>query len=205
MSLVAKTVYTLCPSCDLLPVCDLHPTILCVQLSPLPNVPCCQTVHTPGPSCDLLKDFALHPTIPCVQLYSHSQMSLAAKLCTPCAQAVICALHPPSYPLCSTVPSLPNVTCCQTVNTLGPSCDLLPDCALHALNYPLRSTVPSLPYVTCTQPFTNVIPYSQKYWQSLNLAGWLQTRHSKILTEFKLGGGPSLGSQNCQVLIIGGT
>ena len=33
------------------------------------------------------------------------------------------------------------------------------------------------------------IPYSWKYWRSLNLAVWPKTKHKKILTEFQFGGG----------------
>ena len=33
------------------------------------------------------------------------------------------------------------------------------------------------------------IPYSWKYWRSLNLAVWPQTKGKKILAEFKFGGG----------------
>ena len=36
----------------------------------------------------------------------------------------------------------------------------------------------------------SLIPYSQKYWRSLNSAVWPQTDHTKIL-EFKFGGGIS--------------
>ena len=35
--------------------------------------------------------------------------------------------------------------------------------------------------------FEQQILYSPKYWQSLHLAVWSQTRHNKILVEFKFG------------------
>ena len=39
---------------------------------------------------------------------------------------------------------------------------------------------------------TTIIPYKWSYWRALNLAIWLQTGSSKILVEFKFGGGPNL-------------
>ena len=33
------------------------------------------------------------------------------------------------------------------------------------------------------------IPYSRKYWRSLSLVVWPQTKRKKILAEFKFGGG----------------
>ena len=36
------------------------------------------------------------------------------------------------------------------------------------------------------------ILYKQKYWRALNLVICLQIGHSKILVEFKFGGGPNL-------------
>ena len=47
-----------------------------------------------------------------------------------------------------------------------------------------------------------VLPCKRKYWWVLKLANWLQTRHSKVLAEFKFGCGPKLAGQGCQVLII---
>ena len=38
---------------------------------------------------------------------------------------------------------------------------------------------------------TVYIPYSWKYWWSLNLAVWPKTKRKKILTEYKCGGGVS--------------
>ena len=35
------------------------------------------------------------------------------------------------------------------------------------------------------------IPYNQKFWRSLNLAVWPQTKRKKVLAKFKLGGGAS--------------
>ena len=37
----------------------------------------------------------------------------------------------------------------------------------------------------------NALPYSRKYWQSLSLAVWPQTDYTKMLAEFKFGGGIS--------------
>ena len=36
-----------------------------------------------------------------------------------------------------------------------------------------------------------IIPYSRKYWWSLNLVVWPQTNRKKILAEFKFGSGVS--------------
>ena len=146
-----------------------HPSI---HLSPAPSFPCSHQLHV------------------CKHL-----MSLAAKLCKACVQAVICSQTAP----------------CNQLSFVfhGPltlKCPLLPNYVLPVPNLwsaPRLCPVPS-PTIPCvqlsphsqmslnTQPFTNVVPYSQKYWRSLNLAVWLQTGHSKILVEFKFGDGPSL-------------
>ena len=49
----------------------------------------------------------------------------------------------------------------------------------------------------------NALPYNWKYWQSLNLAVWPQTDHTKMLAEFKFGGGISgpFIKESCRLLL----